>query len=262
MSVLAFGQAKREGRKLALTTCYDYPMARIVAESDVDAVLVGDSVAMVVHGHRHTLAATVEMMTLHIAAVSRGAPEKLIVGDMPFLSFRRGLDRALECVEVFLRAGANAVKLEGVDGHEEIIHHIVQSGIPVMGHLGLIPQSVNSLGGFKVQARDAAAGERVLDEARRLQDLGCFSVVLECVGAETARRVTEALEIPTIGIGAGPDVDGQVLVLHDLLGFDRAFRPKFVRHFGDGHGFVREALARYVAAVREGSFPGTEETYT
>lgn len=261
MSVLDFRAAKQDGRKLVLTTCYDYPLARIIEESDVDAILVGDSVAMVVHGFPTTLAATMEMMELHTAAVARGAPTTMIVGDMPFLTFRRGVAHAMDCVERFMRAGANAVKLEGVEGHEDVIRHIVQSGVPVMGHLGLVPQSVNVLGGHRVQAREPDQADRLLDDARRLEDAGCFSVVLECVGVEAARRVTETLSISTIGIGAGPHVDAQVLVLHDLLGFDPAFRPKFVRRFGDGHAFVHDALARFVAAVRDGSFPDDQETY-
>lgn len=262
MSVLDFHKARADGRKLVLTTCYDYPMARILSASDIDALLVGDSVAMVVHGHPSTLSATMEMMELHTAAVARGAPQKMIVGDMPFLTFRRGVDHALRCVEGLMRAGATAVKLEGVTGHEDVIEHIVQSGIPVMGHLGLIPQSVNALGGHRVQAREGGDIERLVADARRLEDLGCFSMVLECVGTEAARRVTGSIGIPTIGIGAGPHVDGQVLVLHDLLGFQSSVSPKFVRRFGDGAGFVADAIASFSKAVREGSFPTDKESYT
>lgn len=261
MTVLDFRAAKREGRRLALTTCYDHALARIIADTEVDAILVGDSVAMVVHGLPTTLGATMEMMELHTAAVARGAPDTMVIGDMPFLSFRRGIAHAMDCVERLLRAGARAVKVEGISGHEDVIRHIVESGVPVMGHLGLVPQSVNALGGHRVQAREPVQASRMLDDARRLEDAGCFSVVLECVGVEGARAVTEALAVPTIGIGAGPHVDGQILVLHDLLGLDPAFHPKFVRRFGDAHAFVHDALARYVAAVRDGGFPGEQESY-
>ncbi len=153
------------------------------------------------------------------------------------------------------------MKLEGVEGHQDVIRHIVRSGVPVMGHLGLVPQSVHALGGYRAQAREPGQASRLLDDARRLEDAGCFAVVLECVGVEAARRVTEALTVPTIGIGAGPHVDGQVLVVHDLLGLAPAFQAKFVRRFGDGHGFVADALARYVEAVRDGSFPDERESY-
>jgi 3-methyl-2-oxobutanoate hydroxymethyltransferase len=202
------------------------------------------------------------MMALHTAAVRRGAPGKFLVGDMPFLSFRKGIVPALECVNLLMKAGANAVKLEGVRGHEDVVSAIVGSGVPVMGHLGLTPQSVNAFGGFRVQAREAAAAAALVKDAHLLQELGCFAVVLECVPAKIAARVSDELRLPTIGIGAGPDCDGQVLVLPDMLGMDTGLRPKFVRAFAQGEEIVTKAAAAYVRAVRDGSFPSPEESYS
>jgi 3-methyl-2-oxobutanoate hydroxymethyltransferase len=224
-------------------------------------VLVGDSLAMVVYGHDSTLPADIDTMAAHTAAVRRGAPQSFIIGDLPFLSFRRGLESAVDAVGTLMRAGANAVKLEGAAGNLELVRHIVESGVPVMGHLGLTPQSVHRLGGFKVQARDAAAAAELLDDARALEGAGCFALVLEAVPAAVAGEVTAALAIPTIGIGAGPQVDGQVLVLQDLLGVTTAFRPKFVRTWMDGASLIREALAGFHRDVTTRAFPGTEESY-
>ncbi len=260
-TVQAFRQAKAKGQKLSVVTCYDAWSAKTLNASDVDALLVGDSVAMVLHGHPNTLAATSEMMALHTAAVARGAPHKLLIGDMPFLSFRKGLGPAMESAELLMRAGAHALKLEGVDGHEDVVDALVKSGIPVMGHVGLTPQSLHGLGGFRVQGKDDAAAAEILRQAKRLEELGCFSIVLECVPTALGERLTSALSIPTIGIGAGPHCDGQVLVLHDLLGVDSSFRPRFVRRFADFEGGLREAVATYSRAVRDGSFPNAEESY-
>jgi len=262
MDVLKIQGAKNEKRKLTMLTCYDAWTARLLAQTDLDIFLVGDSAAMVVHGFDTTLAATTEMMSLHTAAVRRGAPRAFLVADMPFLSFRRGVNEALDCVDALMKAGANAVKLEGVRGHEEIVESIVGSGIPVMGHLGLTPQSVHALGGFRVQGREERAAEALMRDARRLEELGCFSLVLECVPSLLAARVTTELRIPTLGIGAGADCDGQVLVLQDMLGMNSAFRPKFVRTFQDGEKSVRDCTQAFVNAVRAGSFPNASESYT
>ncbi len=193
-----------------MITCYDYSFARIAAESNIDCLLVGDSLSMTMHGHKTTLNASVNMMALHTAAVVRGAADKLVIGDLPFMSYRKSLTANMTGVEKIMKAGAHAVKLEGASGNLELVRHMVDSGVPVMGHLGLTPQSVNQLGGFKVQGRDEKAQKRIMEQALRLQDAGAFSIVLECVPSKLAQEITKALEIPTIGIGAGPDCDGQV----------------------------------------------------
>ncbi len=261
MNVHDFAAAKRDGRKLTFTTCYDWWSARILNESSVDGILVGDSAAMVMHGHFFNDTATTEMMSLHIAAVARGAPDKFLIGDMPFPWHRKGISAAMDVVDAFLTAGAHAVKLEGIEGHEEIVRHIVGSGVPVMGHVGLTPQSVNALGGYRVQGRSEDAAERLAEESRRLEQAGCFSIVVEGVASETAAAITRAVSIPTIGIGAGVEVDGQVLVFHDLAGLQREVKPKFVRTFTDGYGMLLNAVEDFDRAVKEGSFPAGDETY-
>jgi len=256
-----FAAAKRDGRKLTLTTCYDWWSARILAESPVDAILVGDSAAMIMHGHPTTIPATPEIMSLHIAAVARGAPDKFVIGDMPFPWHRKGVAAAMDVVDAFLTAGAHAVKLEGIEGHADVVRHIERSGVPVMGHVGLTPQSVNALGGYRVQGRESGAVGRLVDEAVQLEEAGCFSLVVEGVPSEAARAITEAVSIPTIGIGAGPHVDGQVLVLHDLAGLQREVKPKFVRAFADGYTLIQDAVTEFDRAVKNGSFPSPEESY-
>lgn len=260
-NVLEFAAAKAAGRRISMVTCYDASFARVLEASAVDSLLVGDSAAMVMHGHGDTLAATVELMALHTAAVRRGAPTRFLVADLPFLSFRKGVPAALDAVAELMRAGANAVKLEGVAGHEDVIKAIVESGIPVMGHLGLTPQSVHAFAGFRVQGRSERDAARILAEARRLEELGCFALVLECVPSPLAARVTAALAIPTIGIGAGADCDGQVLVLQDLLGLSGDFRPRFVRRYLDGAALAGEAIERFDRDVKQGAFPGAAESY-
>lgn len=258
-SILDFNRARQTGRPIVMVTAYDAPMARIVAASEADAILVGDSAAMVVHGLPSTIHATLEMMVLHTAAVRRGAPDRVIVADMPFLTFRRGREEAARAAGVLMQAGATAVKLEGVAGHEDVVAHLVGSGIPVMGHLGLTPQSVNQLGGYRLQGRSEADAARLLVDARRLEELGAFSIVLECVPAALAAEITACLAIATIGIGAGGGTSGQVLVLNDLLGLDRDFRPKFARRYLDGHGEILAALNEYARDVRGARFPAREE---
>ncbi len=260
-SVLDFAAAKAAGRKISMVTCYDAALARVLEASKVDCLLVGDSAAMVMHGHADTLAATVELMALHTAAVRRGAPTRFLVADLPFLSFRKGVPAALDAVAAMMRAGAQAVKLEGVVGHEDVVEAIVGSGVPVMGHLGLTPQSVNALAGFRVQGRSEDDAARILEESRRLESLGCFSLVLECVPSALASRITHSLSIPTIGIGAGIDCDGQVLVLQDLLGLSNGHRPKFLRTYLDGFSEVRDAVDRFDRDVKQGSFPAAAESY-
>ncbi|HLI86883.1 MAG TPA: 3-methyl-2-oxobutanoate hydroxymethyltransferase [Bryobacteraceae bacterium] len=260
-----FLESKAQGRRLSMVTCYDYTFARVLARSAVDALLVGDSVAMVVHGHSNTLSATVALMRMHTEAVARGieaaGAAKFVVADMPFLSFRKGIPAALDAAQELMSAGAKALKLEGVDGHEDVIARLVDSGIPVMGHLGMQPQSVNAYGGFRVQGRSASAAAEIARQARALENLGAFALVLECIPAALAREITESLRIPTIGIGAGAGCDGQILVLQDLLGMNLEFHPRFARRFADGARDILDALADYDRAVKSGSFPRVEESY-
>ena len=261
-SVLDFARFKAEGRRISIVTAYDAWSARLVSGSNVDAVLVGDSAAMVVHGHATTLPATVEMMAMHTRAVAGAAGSKLVIADMPFLSYRKGIGAAMNAVGALMSAGAQAVKLEGVDGHENVIRHIVLSGVPVMGHVGLTPQSVHQLGGFRVQGRNGGDAARLLRQAHALEDLGCFSIVFECVPSEFASRATAELRIPTIGIGAGAGTDGQVLVLQDLWGVDPASAPRFVRRYLDGARLLTSALNQFDEDVKEARFPGPAESYT
>jgi 3-methyl-2-oxobutanoate hydroxymethyltransferase len=256
-----FIQAKASQRKISVVTCYDYTFARLLAGSSVDALLVGDSAAMVMHGHPSTLQADVPMMASHTQAVVRGASDKFVVADMPFLSYRKGLAVAMEAADQLMRSGAKALKLEGVAGHEDVIAHLVQSGIPVMGHLGLQPQSVHAIGGYCVQGRSEESARMIAAQAKQLEGLGAFAIVLECVPAKLARAVTAALKIPTIGIGAGADCDGQVLVLQDLLDMNPEFRPKFARPFGQLSGRIAEAVESFASSVRAGSFPQPAESY-
>ncbi len=258
-SILDFGRAKREQQSIVMIAAYDALMARVVADSHADAILVGDSVAMVAHGFPSTVHATLEMMCSHVAAVRRGAPEIFVVGDMPFLTARRGVQVAVEAAGALMQAGANAVKIEGVAGHEEVIRHLVTSGIPVMGHLGLTPQSVNQIGGYRLQGRAMAEAERLLREAQAVEEAGAFALVLECVPAALAAAITEQRVIPTIGIGAGGDTSGQVLVLSDLLGLDARFQPRFARRYLQGHTVVRDALNQFVQDVRGTKFPAHDE---
>jgi 3-methyl-2-oxobutanoate hydroxymethyltransferase len=262
LSVHDFALMKKEKRKISMLTCYDYAMARIVQATPVDMLLVGDSVAMVMHGFPSTLSATTEMMAMHTAAVARGAPGKFLVADMPFLSFRKGIKPALQCIDALMKAGAEAVKLEGVRGHEETVRAIVESGVPVMGHLGLTPQSIHQMGGFRVQGREEKQAQALMADARTLQELGCFALVLECVPERIGQAVSLELAIPTIGIGAGASTDGQVLVLQDMLGMTPAFKPKFLRHYLTGEAAIREAVERYHQDVAAGRFPTPEESYS
>lgn len=261
-TILDFQDKKNKKQKISMVTCYDYTFARIVADSDVDCILVGDSLANTMHGFKTTLNASVNMMALHTAAVVRGAKEKFVVGDMPFLSNRKGLTANMTAVERIMKAGASAVKIEGAAGNLSLIRHIVDSGVPVMGHLGLTPQSVNQLGGFKVQGRDDKARKIITEHALQMQDAGAFCVVLECVPSSLAKDITKALHIPTIGIGAGADCDGQVLVLQDMLGMNNDFKPKFLKTYFQGYELMKNAFNTYHQEVTEGVFPSEKESYS
>jgi 3-methyl-2-oxobutanoate hydroxymethyltransferase len=260
-SVLDFPRAKAKQQLISMVTCYDYTSARIVETTSIDCILVGDSLAMTMHGFDSTLPATPELMAMHVASVRKGAPSKFIVGDMPFLAHRGSLDRTLEAARLIMTAGAQALKIEGVDGSEDVLKHIVQSGVPVMGHLGLTPQSVHQFGGFKVQATSPEAQEMLLEQALKVEAAGAFAIVLECVPTNIAKIVTEKLSIPTIGIGAGSGCSGQVLVFQDLLGLNREFKPRFVRTYADGFGVFQDALNRYDQDVKAGAFPSEKESF-
>jgi 3-methyl-2-oxobutanoate hydroxymethyltransferase len=251
---------KEESRRLVMTTAYDAVTARI-ADPEVDIILVGDSVGNVCLGFENTLSVSMAMMNHHLEAVARTKPRALLVADMPFLSFHLSVEETIRNAGGFLQRGAAAVKLEGGAKRIEIVRALVDCEIPVMGHLGLTPQSVNVMGGFKVQGRKADEALRLLDDAYRLQEAGCFALVLEGIPAELAARATDALTIPTIGIGAGPGCSGQVLVFHDVLGLTEGHRPKFVRAYIDGFHLLQEAISRWGADIRSGAFPGPQESY-
>lgn len=261
MRSLDFIAAKVDRRKLSMVTCYDYTFARLLSKSSIDGILVGDSSAMVMDGYSSTLYASIDSIRIHTQAVVRGAPSKFVIADMPFLSFRKGISAALDSAQILMTAGAHALKVEGVDGHEDVIQRLTQSGVPVMGHLGLQPQSVHAYGGFRVQGRSEASARDISRQAIALVELGAFAIVLECIPADLAQQITESLPIPTIGIGAGAGCDGQILVLQDLLGLNEDFRPKFARPFLDGANQVCDAIADFDRAVKAGSFPAAEESY-
>jgi len=260
-TVLDVGAMKAEGRRIVMTTAYDALCSRIFDETGVDGSLVGDSLGQVVLGHADTLNVTMEDMIRHTAAAARGRTRSLLVADMPFLSYQTGLRDAIRNAGRLLQAGAEAVKLEGGRSMEAVIRAIVACDIPVMGHIGLTPQSVHRMGGYRVQGKTDAQRERLFDDAAAVQEAGAFSVVLEGIPSELAAEITRRLSIPTIGIGAGAGCDGQVLVMQDLLGLFDEFRPKFVRRFGELRKPVADAVAAYAAAVRDGSFPDAEHSF-
>lgn len=261
MNIQKIMQKKAHAEKISMITCYDYTMARIINQSDVDMILVGDSAAMVMHGYNSTLPITVEMMVMHTASVVKGAPDKCVVADLPFLSYRKNLNENMRAVECLMQAGANAVKLEGIAGNSQLVRHIVESGVPVMGHLGLTPQSVNMLGGFKVQAKKENDQKLLVEAALLAQESGCFSLVLECVPSTIAKKISQSLDIPVIGIGAGSDVDGQVLVLQDMLGLSGSFKPRFLRCYLDGEQQILNALNHYADDVKQVEYPSKDESY-
>jgi 3-methyl-2-oxobutanoate hydroxymethyltransferase len=255
-------ELKRRGQKLAMVTAYDFPSGRIADEAGVELVLVGDSAAMVVLGHDSTVPATMDELLMLTGAVTRGAKRPLVIADMPFGSFQVSNDDAVENAVRFVKeAGADAVKLEGAGPTLSRVQAIVGAGVPVMGHVGLTPQSATMLGGFKAQGRTAAKAEQLYDDALALEAAGCFAIVLEAVPAAIASRVTEALQVPTIGIGAGAGCDGQVLVWHDLLGLYEGKAPRFVKRYADLADQAKHALEAYVEDVREGRFPEEQHTY-
>lgn len=260
-TILDFQNAKHKNKKIVMVTCYDFSLAKIVNSSSIDTILVGDSVAQVMHGYDTTLNATPNMMALHTKAVAKGAVDKFVVADMPFTSTRKGIRYAVEVAQKLMCAGARAVKIEGADGHLQLIQHLVDSGIPVMGHLGLTPQSIHQLGGPKIQGRNTDQAEKILKDAKALEQAGCFSLVLECVPSVLAEKITKALHIPTIGIGAGVNCDGQVLVLQDMLGLNPNFTPKFLKKYLSGFDLVQTSLNQYASEVQSEVFPTLENSY-
>ena len=256
-----FIQKKKKNEKISVITCYDASMAAILAESEIDAILVGDSAAMVFHGFDSTVHADLEMMVFHTAAVRRGAPDAFIIADMPFLSHRKGKYQALNAAGELVKAGANAVKLEGEKGHAKVVEHIVRSGIPVMGHLGLTPQYVNNFGGYRIQGKTEDDFERLKQEALSLQEKGCFAIVAEGMPEKTGAGISKALDIPIIGIGAGRETDGQVLVIYDMLGITLNMKPRFVRNFMNGAEDIKNAVNAFSRAIKSGEYPGPGEIY-
>lgn len=266
-----FASKKNCQQKISMITCYDYTSATIVAQTSVDCVLVGDSASMVMLGHPNTTHATVDEIILFTQAVARGLKvhtltestleSKFIIADMPFMSYRRSLSSSIDVVTRLVQAGAQAVKLEGVDGNLELIQHLVQSGVPVMGHIGLTPQHIHSLGGFKVQGRKRSSHEAIIKQAMALEQAGCFSVILECMPYQLAKLITDKLTIPTIGIGAGIHTDGQVLVFQDLLGLQTQFRPKFVKQYLNGANLFKSSIERFVTEVAGSEFPQSSHHY-
>ncbi len=261
MTVPEFQKRKREGRKLIVVTAYDALFARIIEQAEIDVLLVGDSLGVVVQGNKDTLSVTMDDMLYHTKLVAGAAQRALVIGDMPFLSYQVSVEEAVRNAGRFLQAGAGAVKLEGGAPVMDRVAAITKFGIPVMGHLGMTPQSVHQYGGYKVQGKDRHSADALLEDAKALETAGAFAVVLEAVPADLARRVTEALTIPTIGIGAGPHCDGQVLVLYDLLGLFDDFTPKFVKPYAHLKADALQALRRYKEEVEQGKFPSDSESY-
>ena len=263
MTLADFKNWKKEGKKFTFVTAYDYTTASIVDESDCNIILVGDSLGMIMLGYDSTVPVTMEDMIHHARAVSRGCQGPLLVVDMPFMSYQAGFEQAMLNAGRLMQEGrANAVKLEGGQEICAKVQAMVQAGIPVCGHVGLTPQSVNAFGGFHVQGRDQAKAQKLLDDARALDRAGCFAVVLECVPSELAKRVTESVSCLTIGIGAGPDCDGQVLVGQDLLAMYSDFKPKFVKHYAQVGELVKQGVAAYCDEVRRGVFPDAAHSFS
>ncbi|HEY1556122.1 MAG TPA: 3-methyl-2-oxobutanoate hydroxymethyltransferase [Kofleriaceae bacterium] len=255
-------QMKERGEKIAVLTAYDATFARLFDEAGADVLLVGDSLGMVVQGHETTLPVTLDEMIYHCRAVVRGARRAHVVGDMPFMTYQTSVEQGVaNAGRLMKEAGVGSIKLEGGAQHAELVARLVASGIPVMGHVGLTPQSFHQLGGFKVQGRAAGGRERLLADARALDEAGAYAIVLEAIPADIAREITAAVSVPTIGIGAGTACDGQVLVSYDMLGMDETFKPRFVRRFATLAQTIHDATAAYVSEVRAGTFPSDSESF-
>lgn len=253
---------KEKGEKISVLTAYDYLMANMLDEAGIDVILVGDSLGMVVLGYDSTIPVTMEMMLHHVAAVKRGVNRALLVADMPFLSYQKGVNNAIENAGRFLQeSGAEAVKLEGGEIVAETVENLVKFGIPVMGHIGLTPQSINQFGSYNVIGKQKMVAKKLIGDAKILEDSGAFSIVLEKVPSVLAKEISESIKIPTIGIGAGKHCDGQVLVSHDMLGIYDKFNPKFVRRYAELATEMRNAFASYIKDVKNNKFPAENESY-
>jgi 3-methyl-2-oxobutanoate hydroxymethyltransferase len=253
---------KAAGRRIVVLTCYDATFTRLLEDAGVDVLLVGDSLNQVLAGHETTLSATLDQMIYHAGSVRRAARRALVFVDLPFLTYQVSIpDTIRNAGRILQEAGAHGVKLEGGRHMAETVRALVERGIPVMGHLGLTPQSVNALGGYRVQGRDAPSADRLLADAKALQEAGACAIVLELLPADLAKRISASLTVPTIGIGAGPGCDGQVLVLHDMLGLNETFNPKFLKRFAELGEAVRSAVRAYASEVRDGRYPGSEHSF-
>ncbi len=262
ISILDFAAKKRSGKKITMLTAYDYPMAHLVDEAGVDAILVGDSLGMVVLGYDSTVPVTMDEMIHHAKAARRGTKYAFLIGDMPFMSYQVSKEEAIRNAGRFMKeAGCDAVKLEGGSEVLEVTKAIVDAGIPVLGHLGVTPQTISKLGGYKAQGKDAGAAMHLVEEAIKLEQAGCFAIVLECIPDTVAKFVTGKLTIPTISIGAGPDCDGQVLVVNDMVGLFDRFVPKFVKQYIKLSDLIRGALKKYKEDVENGTFPAKEHCF-
>ena len=257
-----FLKKKKEGKKIIMLTAYDYPFARIVDEAGIDAILVGDSLGMVVQGLENTLPVTMDEMIYHTKMVTRAVKSAMVLGDMPFMSYQTGISEAVKNAGRFLKeAGASAVKIEGGAEIAEHIRALTKSDIPVMAHIGLTPQSVHRMGGYKVQGKTEAAAKKIVEEAHIVEDAGAFSLLLEAIPMGLAKKITEELSIPTIGIGAGPHCDGQILVLHDVIGLFERFVPKFVKQYANLKEEALNAIKTYRAEIEKGIFPSKDQSF-
>mgnify|MGYP002760900154 FL=1 len=255
-------EMKQQSEKISMLTAYDYTMARIVDQAGIDVILVGDSASNVMAGHETTVPMTMEHMIYHASCVVRGVETALVIADLPFMSYQVTAEEALENAGRMMKeAGVHGVKLEGGKPVVKTIAKIVEAGIPVMGHLGLTPQSIYKFGTYKVRATEKTEAEQLVEDAKKLEEAGCFSIVLEKIPAELAKKVTETISIPTIGIGAGPKCDGQVLVTHDMLGLNKEFKPRFLRRYDDMHSSMTNAVQHYIADIKSGDFPNENEQY-
>jgi 3-methyl-2-oxobutanoate hydroxymethyltransferase len=262
MTVLEnFKKLKAEGNKIVVVTSYDYWSAKILNGTDINGILIGDCSSMVMHGHENTLSSDVDIIAMHTRAVKKGAKDKFLIAAMPFMSNRKNLIETMNNVEILIKAGANALKIEGVDGNEELFSHLTQSGIPTIGHIGLTPSHHNAIGGFKSQGKTRESELRLVEEAKKLERLGCIAIVLEAVPRHVGASVRDSVSIPVVGVGAGLEVDGQALVLQDMLGLSTDFKPKFVRTYLNGAELIINAVNKFTSDVKLGSFPSEAETY-
>ncbi|MFX0548137.1 3-methyl-2-oxobutanoate hydroxymethyltransferase [Hathewaya histolytica] len=261
-TVATFLESKAKGEKLTMLTCYDYSTAKLMDDTGINGILVGDSLGMVCLGYKDTLSVTMEDMIHHTKAVTRGTENTLVVGDMPFMSYQTSIcDAVKNAGRLIKEGGASAVKLEGGASVVEEIKAIVKAQIPVMGHIGLTPQSVNMFGGFKVQGRNEENAKRLIEDAKKLEEAGVFAIVLECIPAKLAEIISKEISVPTIGIGAGAGCDGQILVYHDMLNMFSDLKPKFVKTFSNVGDVMREGINNYISEVKNGTFPSSEHSF-